>query len=394
MYALQYSCNILSFNKESLLYHTLLIYVLMAELDARGKLLHNIYYTPSSAGSFGGLKPLFREAKKQVKTLKLGDVSRWLSDQDAYTLHRPARIHFKRNKTVVSKIDDQWQADLVDMQQYARHNKGCKYILVCIDILSKYGWVKALKGKTGKEVARAFEAIFKQDGRKPDKIQTDRGGEFLNRPVSSLFKKCGIQHFVTNNEVKAGVVERFNRTLKTKMWRYFTANNTYRYVDVLPQFLKSYNHSLHRTIKCRPVDVNHHNDLLVWKRVYEPSVGTKKEVPKLRKGDRVRVSKRKGVFDKGYEQNFTTEIFIVDRVVKGTERPVYQLTDYDGDAIIGTFYPEELLKINDREDRLYRIEKILGTKGRGRRKLHLVKWLGWPSKFNSWVSASEVSEVV
>ena len=209
------------------MYHTLIILVLMAEQDAREKLLHNIYYTPSAAGSFGGLKPLFREAKKQVKTLKLGDVSRWLSDQDAYTLHRPARIHFKRNKTVVSKVDAQWQADLVDMQQYARHNNGYKYILVCIDILSKYGWVKALKGKTGKEVASAFEAVFKQDGRKPDKIQTDRGGEFLNKPVTGLFKKYGILHFVTNNEVKAGVVERFNRTLKTKMWRSINQSDLY-----------------------------------------------------------------------------------------------------------------------------------------------------------------------
>ena len=100
MFTLQYPCNILSFNKEPLLYHTFFIFVLMDEMPAQGKTqgetLHNIYYTPSSVGSFGSLKPVFREAKKQIKTLKVGDVSQWLSDQDAYTLHRPARMHFKK----------------------------------------------------------------------------------------------------------------------------------------------------------------------------------------------------------------------------------------------------------------------------------------------------------
>ena len=126
-------------------------------------LFYTITLPPPSVGSFDGLNPLFREAKKQIKTLKAGDVSQWLSDQDAYTLHRPARVHLKRNKTIVSKVDAQWQADLVDMEQFAWYNKGYKYILVCIDILSKYCWVKVLKAKTGKEVAKAFYNIFKQD---------------------------------------------------------------------------------------------------------------------------------------------------------------------------------------------------------------------------------------
>ena len=121
LFTLQYPCKIVSFNKEPLLYHTLFIFVLTVETAAQGEILHNIYYTPSSVGSFGGLMPLFREAKKQIKTLKIGD---------ACTLHRPARVHFKRNKTIVSKVDAQWQANLVEMQRFAWCNKGCKYILV------------------------------------------------------------------------------------------------------------------------------------------------------------------------------------------------------------------------------------------------------------------------
>ena len=340
------------------------------------------------------MNPLFQEAKKQSKTLSRREVTKWLSDQGAYTLHKPARIHFKRNKTIVSDVDAQWQADLVDMKQFSKYNKGYKYILTVIDILSKYAWARVLKDKTGKQVACAFKAIFTHDGRVPVKIQTDKGREFLNKDVNCLFKKYGVHHFVTNNEVKAGVVEWFNRTLKTKMWRYFTANNTFTYIDVLPQLLKSYNHSYHRTIKTRPVDVNQSNSLAVWRTVYVQGIKTKPEVPLFRKGDHVRISKSKGVFAKGYEQNFTTELFIVDHVSQRAKRPVYRLKDYEGEVVEGTFYPEELQKVNATEDRTYRIEEILATKGRGRRKRHLVKWLGWPSKFNRWVRASDLCDPV
>ncbi|XP_062823722.1 putative uncharacterized transposon-derived protein F54H12.3 [Anolis carolinensis] len=361
----------------------------MSESD---EILKKIYFSPGKVGSLGGVWPLFQEAKKQCKTVRKGDVTQWLSKQDSYTLHRPARIHFKRNKTIVSHVDSQWQADLVDMQRLSKFNRGYKYILTVIDILSKYAWGLPLKDKSGREVSEAFNTIFTQDGRKPEKLQTDRGREFLNKAVSTLLKHHGVHHFVTNNEVKAGVVERFNRTLKTKMWRYFTAHNTFTYIDVLPMFLKSYNHSFHHTIKTRPVDVNDSNALDVWRKVYGPHVKRKEELSQFRKGDHVRISKSKGKFAKGYEQNFTSEIFIVDQVLQKTSRPVFLLKDYAGEDVIGTFYPEELQKINTDKDRIYRIEKILATKGRGARKQCLVKWLGWPSKFNSWVLASEVTE--
>ncbi|CAM5102123.1 unnamed protein product [Natator depressus] len=197
---------------------------------AQAALLKKIYYTPGEVGSFGRLNPLFQVAKKHSKTVNRRQVTAWLSDQDAYTLHKPARIRFKRNKTVVSDVDAQWQADLVDMHQFSKQNSNFKYILTVVDILSKYAWALGLRDKTSGEVCKAFKAIF-SEGRVPQKLQTDRGKEFLNKPLSRLLKRHGIHHFVTNNEVKAGVVERFNRTLKTRMWRYFTAHNTFRYID-------------------------------------------------------------------------------------------------------------------------------------------------------------------
>ena len=317
----------------------------------------------------------------------------WLADQDAYALHKTARVHFKRNKVIVGDIDDQWQADLVDMQQYSNYNAGYKYILTVIDILSKYAWAVALKGKSGSQVSKAFKNIFKKDGRVPRKLQTDRGKEFLNKKLAAVLKKRGVYHFITNNEVKASVVERFNRTLKTKMWRYFTSNNTFKYRDVLADLIKSYNHSYHRIIQTRPVDVKPSNALAVWRRVYGSALkAPPKEVTHLfMKGDHVRVSRTKGTFEKGYEQTFTDEIFIIEEVVKRSGRPMYRLVDFHGEPVIGGFYPEELQKVSNRKDRVYRIEKIIRRRTNKKKKSYLVKWRGWPPKFNSWVAAEDIT---
>lgn len=359
-------------------------------MEEHEQILKHIYYNPEAVGSFGGVNSLFQEARKQSKTLSRKHVRDWLSEQDAYTLHKQARIHFKRNKTVVPGLDAQWQADLVDMQHFSKYNEGYKYILTVVDILSKYAWARCLKDKTGRRVADAFHQIF-TGGRIPCKLQTDAGKEFLNKHVRELLKKYRVHHFVTNNEVKAAIVERFNRTLKSKMWRYFTAKNTFRYVTVLPRLIKSYNQTFHRVIKMRPVDVTQSNALYVWGTVYGDTASDGKEPDRFREGDHVRVSKLKGVFEKGYEQSFTDEVFIVDQLRASGRRPVYLLRDYAGEKIIGSFYPEELQKVKG-EDRVYRIEKILATKGRGQKKQHLVKWLGWPDKFNSWVADKELSE--
>lgn len=361
-------------------------------MTSYGSVLEKIYYNPGEAGSFGGVEPLFREASKRWKTLTRKNVKEWLVDQEAYTLHKSARVRFKRNKIIVADVDDQWQADLTDMQQLSKYNSGYKYILTAIDVFSRHAWAVALKDKTGAEVFKAFKEIF-SGGRVPHKLQTDRGKEFLNKKLSGLLKEQGVHHFVTNNEVKAAVIERFHRTLKSRMWRYFTANNTYRYIDVLPELVKSYNHSFHRTIQARPVDVNSANSLKIWRRVYGSHIRQKEASTLFRKGDHVRVSKIKGTFEKGYEQTFTTEIFIVDEIITRGERPVMRLRDYDGEQLVGGFYPEELQKVNKREDRVYRIEKIEASRTKKKKKYYLVKWLGWPPKFNSWVAAEDVQDI-
>ncbi|KAI8480635.1 hypothetical protein Bbelb_416470 [Branchiostoma belcheri] len=290
-------------------------------------------------------------------------------------------------------MNDQFQADLVDMSSLSRHNDGYRYLLTCIDIFSKYAWVVPIKDKKGTTLVEAFQTILAKDGRKPRCLQTDQGTEFLNRHFQTLLKKEGIEFFTTFNvETKASVVERFNRTLKTKMWKYFTAVNTNRYIDVLDDLVWGYNHSHHRSIKRAPVDVNRKNENVVWytlfgdrgtprpRKVRKPAHTFRFEI-----GDWVRLSKSKMRLEKGYTPNWTDELFTIWKRIP-RHPPVYRVKDYHGEELKGTFYEEELQKVAKKDDDIYQVEVVLDKRRRGKKTEYLVKWKGYPSKFNSWAS--------
>jgi transposase InsO family protein len=173
------------------------------------------------------------------------EVREWLQPQDTYTLHKPTRRRFPSRRVVVYGIDHQRQVDLVDLAKLSSYNKGFKYLLTCIDVLSRYTWVVPLKDKTEKTLRDAFHVIFKS-GRRPIRLQTDKGTEFTNRVFQKFLKEHHVHFFTTyNEETKASIVERLNRTLKIKMWKYFTHRETLTYVEVLSEMVASYNHTVH-----------------------------------------------------------------------------------------------------------------------------------------------------
>jgi len=147
------------------------------------ELLNKLYYSLTSPAAFSGKEKLFREARKQNKKIKLNDVEKWLCSQSTYTLHKSARVNFKTRRVIVYKIDEQWQMDLVDLSKLSRYNSSYKYILVCIDIFSKYAWIVPLKSKSASELKEAIQTIFDKDQRQPEVLQTDKGTEFLNVKV-------------------------------------------------------------------------------------------------------------------------------------------------------------------------------------------------------------------
>ena len=251
------------------------------------------------------------------------------------------------------------------MQAFSKFNRGVKYLLAVIDIFSKYGWLVPLKSKTGKAVANALTEIFAE--RKPTKMWVDKGKEFYNKDVQGL-----IELYSTENEEKSCVVERWNRTMKEKMWKYFTANSTRVYIDVLDKLVQQHNSTKHASIKMTPTEASKKkNENSVWRNLYGSMTQTRAQ-PKFSVGDRVRITKKKKTFEKGYTSRWTEEVFTVSQI-QHTTPVTYKITDYNGEEIQGTFYEQELQKTNQE---VYRIEKVI-KKG---------KWKGYPESFNSWVN--------
>lgn len=341
------------------------------------------YQNPEQVESFGGVDALYRAAHKKIKKK---DIKQWLEGVDAYTLHKPIRRKFKTNRVIVYNIDQQWQADLVDVSSLQKFNNGYRYILTCIDILSKHAWAIPLKQKRGEDITRAFQKIFQE--RKPKSLQTDQGTEFKNSKFQNFLKENNVRFFTTFSEQKASIIERFNRTLKTKMWKYFTSKNTKTYENILQKLISSYNNTYHSSIKLAPAQVNSENESDVWFSLYgshPPPSKCSYEV-----GDIVRISKHKMTFEKGYTSNWTIELFKITECVKRFPA-VYRIQDLLGEPILGTFYPQQIQKVKLKET--YPIEKIINKRYKKGDIEYFVKYRGYPDKFNQWIPSSSLSDV-
>ena len=187
------------------------------------------------------------------------------------------------------------------------------------------------------------------------------------------------------------MVERFNRTLKTRMWKYFTSKNTSVYIDILQDIVHGYNNSYHRSIGQSPVAVSLLNVGQVRRKLYRNSWAKPIRELKFKLGDQVRISKSRRTFKKGYLPSWTQEIFTVTKIIPRVP-PVYRLRDYADDEIEGVFYAEELQKVQKSDD-IYKIEKILAEKKENGKVKVLVKWLGYDNKFNTWVPKSALRKL-
>jgi transposase InsO family protein len=360
--------------------------------------LEKLYYDPSHYAGFSAVENLTRAAKPNFTRNK---IVHWLESQDAYSLHRPLRRKFPRLHYNVTNIDDVWEGDLIELRNLKSYNDGYSYILVIIDVLSKFVWVEPLQDKTSAYVTKAFQRILSRSkGRVPVYLQTDKGKEFVGRALQKFLEENDIRFRVTRNpDIKAAVVERFNRTLKERMWRYFTHKNTRRYIDVLQDIVHAYNHTRHSSTRMQPTVVTRENARIARENITRRwkdnnKIKNRMQKAKYHVGDLVRVSRAKGTFEKGYEANWSEEIFRIHRVLEWRNPRVYELSDLEGEVIDGIFYEQELGRVDKNlEEEEFIVDRVIKSRGRGANKQLLVSWRGYPSKFDSWIPASNLTQL-
>lgn len=362
--------------------------------DSIAKQLHHLYYAAGDSGSYGGVNRLLQRAREVGIPATREQVLRFLNGQLSYTLHRPVRHTFTRNHTYAARIDQQWQADLADMQSLAAENGGYRYILTCIDVLSRYAWAVPVKSKSSNDMLVAMKQLLRiAKPRKPERLQTDKGKEFFNAGVSGLLRQNGIHHFASNSDQKAAIVERFNRTLKNRLWTYFTANDTSQYIRVLGDIVDAYNRSWHRSIHMRPADVDTEAAAeKAWKSLYYYTDVKRKRPVRAQapvdEGKNVRISRWKGEFEKGYLPNWSREHFSVQGRANHPQE-LYKLADASGEPIEGLFYRHEVQPVP--HDTL-QVERVLRRRRSrpDKREEVFVKWRGWPDKFNRWIPQADL----
>ena len=343
--------------------------------DKMIKAINELPYNQQQYGTF-----LVKNIIRSKRKLGLGveNHNKILSEE----LHKSKRKNYPRRKIIVNHINEIFAADLVEIQKFAKLNKGYRYLLTCIDIFSKFAWVIPLKDKKGITIKNALEKIFKQ--RKPKFLWTDNGKEFYNKQVQDLLNENNIKLYSTNNsEIKSAVIERFNRTFKNMMYKKFTENNNTIFYNILDELLNNYNNKYHSTIKMTPIEGSKKVNENKIKNIY--NFEKTKKPSKFKIGDKVRISLEKNIFEKGYDTNWTQEIFVIYDI-KYSNVPYYYLKDLNNEKLQGTFYTQELQKT--KQDDLYTIEKILKT---NKNKIY-VKWRGYDSSFNSWINKNTVTK--
>ena len=356
--------------------------------------LRDIYYDTSHPAAYTSLDKLYRAVRKEGKfVLSKSKIKRWLSTQEPYTVHKGIVRKFKRRRIVAPRVDYQWEADVAYMNRYTDDNDDYGYFLLVIDVLSKYVWTIALKTVRGQEVATAFNTIL-NTGRQPERVRTDAGSEFKAKQFQKLLSGRSISHFYSRNETKAAVAERAIKTIKMKLSRYMTRKQSRRWIDVLHDDTQGYNRTYHRTIKRTPASVKSTDAETLWRDAFEVQNNPKRRRQRrdvvasyrFKVGDTVRLSHMRRPFQREYDERWTLEYFVVAERNKRQNIPFYRVKDLQGEVVDGSFYQNELAQMTVDPDALWRIEKVLRRSG----NRVLVKWLGWPSKFNSYIPAKDV----
>lgn len=365
-------------------------------VDKYDKYLSDIYYEASSPASYSGVEKLWshvREDPDRPQGIDRRAVSAWLDGQHTHRIFSAPRKPHPYESLIVEHPFQIWDTDIVFVD-FPKENRGYRYVICFLDLFSRYLWVRPLKKKTGEASTAALKSVLKEAGDVCRQLRSDSGTEYMNRQFQEALREYGIKHLIARGRHKANYVERVQRTIQDRLYRFFYQNQTHNFVDNIQAIVKSYNNTVHSTTKVKPVDVDENNFYEIYQRVYLPILNKRageKKVYSFEVGDLVQLLLTRGKFTRSYDVVYTEELFRVTGVIKSSP-PRYKLQDLLGTEIKGSFYEYQLLKFrtNDIGRINFKIEKVLWTRVKGGRKVSLVKWLGYDERHNSILPTAQI----
>ncbi len=345
------------------------------------KALEQIYYG-TSPGALRGPRALCKQAKKEGLNVTLKQCKEYLKSQSSYTLYKPARRNYKRNRIRANYPGEIYQIDIWDMQRFKPYNDYA-YILLGYDSFSKYLTAVPLKNRKPETIESALTSILENLPFAINTIYWDSEGGFMSHRIQSYLRDRKINNYTTTSKVKAPGVERAIRTRRMAVQRYFEANNTWKWQDYVPIFVQNYNNRVHSTTRHKPIDLIRDPNLLVYQK---PIKKPKVQLPPI--GAFVRLNRLRSLFDKEASGSYTKEVFRVVQHKLNAPIPMIKVEDLLGEPLKGALYPEEYTEID--WDGKKKIDKVLKTRTKSdKTKEYFVSFDGWPPKFNAWVDKLE-----
>lgn len=351
------------------------------------QLLADVYYDPKNPAGFSSVDNLRHAVTNGFTKSKTRE---WASGQKTFTLHKRVVRNFKRRKTISKGLNHLWQGDLIQFDMIGRQNSNFNFILVCIDVFSRKAYAEPIKRKTGQSVANAMEIILANSDTTPKLLQVDSGAEFYNRHFQSILNKHGIEIYTVQSCKKASVIERFILTLKRRLFKWMTRNNTRKWLDVLPDLIHAYNHSIHGATGYRPVDITFKNEKEVWEHLYADEFPLKASF-KFSTGQKVRIVNDKKMFTKSYFPQWSRTVYTI-ALRRATNPVTYKVKSPAGQVLKRPLYEQEIQAIT--EDEVPLNVEILKTRFNSQRqKEYRIHYVGWPSVYDRWLDSRKVRSV-
>ena len=338
--------------------------------------------------SFGSLQRLKENKPDHTEN----DIKQFLDANEIFTRFKQHRKSKKFSPIYVYSRRELFQADTVFFTdaEMVKANFGFRYLFTCIDCFTKMAWIYPLKENTCESILNCFQDILRKCGEKPQRLNTDRGSELICKKFASFLKDQSIHHYLAFSLRKCPIIERFNLTIQNLIYKIMAFNRSLEWTKFLDQAMQIYLNRVHSTIKMTPLDAEKkQNEKIVRNNLHQyfQKNRGKKQKAKFLIGDTVRIWGKRRTFQRGYDENFTREFFIIKKILRNLPVPRYVLMDARKEPIIGSFFQDEITKFVPSDTFEIEVKK---RRKRGKTEEYFVHYIGFPTSMDEWVNKKQL----